>query len=143
MNIPLGKTKEVIIKQRVNQGFFRKAVLTSYGNACCITGLNNSSLLIASHIKPWNVSDDIEKTNPCNGLCLDALHDRAFNKGYLTVTPDFIIHISNDISDICDGETVERFFKFYDNRRIAIPEKFAPAKEYLIYHNDVIFQNWR
>ena len=143
INIPLGKVKEVTVKQRINQRFFRKTVLTSYGFACCITGLNNPSLLIASHIKPWNISSEIEKTNPRNGLCLNALHDKAFDKGLITITPDHILHISDDISDIYDGKTVDVFFRQYGRKRISVPEKFAPVKEYLTYHNDMIFENWR
>ena len=123
--------------------FFRKAVMTSYNSTCCITGLNTKALLIASHIKPWKDSSDVEKTNPRNGLCLNALHDKAFDKGYLTISPDYFIHISEDISDIYDGEIVDRFFKYFNNKQISVPEKFAPEKDFLIYHNDVIYQNWR
>lgn len=86
--LPVGREKIVSVRQRVNQKFFRTAVLTSYKNVCCITGLNNPELLIASHIKPWSVSNDSEKTNPSNGLCLNALHDKAFDRGFITVTPD-------------------------------------------------------
>lgn len=32
-SIPLGAVREVTIKQRVNQSFFRKAVLTAYNSA--------------------------------------------------------------------------------------------------------------
>lgn len=142
-NIPLGFDRTTTVKQRVNQSFFRKTVLSSYGNACCVTGLNTPSLLIASHIKPWADSNETDKTNPRNGLCLNALHDRAFDKGFITVSPDYILHISSDLTDIYDGRTVEQFFKYYDNKRISLPEKFAPAKEFLQYHGDVIFQNWR
>lgn len=141
--IPLGKEKISVVKRRINQNFFRQAVLTSYKNSCCITGLNNSELLIASHIKSWSVSDENEKTNPCNGLCLNALHDKAFDKGFLTVTPDYKIHISEKISDIYEGAAVEKFFKCYDKKFINLPEKFLPLKEFLIYHNDIIFENWR
>lgn len=49
--IPLGKEKFISVKQKVNQKFFRKSVLASYKNTCCITGLNTPELLIASHIK--------------------------------------------------------------------------------------------
>ena len=142
-NIPVGKEKIVTIRQRVNQNFFRKAVLASYGNTCCITGLNNSELLIASHIKPWADSNENEKTNPSNGLCLNALHDRAFDKGFITITPNYKMQVSSAITDIYNGDTVERFFKIYDGQKISIPEKFTPLKEFLVYHNDVIFQNWR
>ena len=142
-SIPLGAVREVTVKQRVNQSFFRKAVLTAYNSACCITGLSNSQLLIASHIKPWSASSEVEKTNPRNGLCLNALHDKAFDKGFLTVTPDHVIHISSDISDIYEGNVVERFFTVYDGKQIILPEKFAPMSEFLQYHNDVVFENWR
>lgn len=143
IKIPLGSVNEVTVKQRVNQSFFRSAVLTSYNNTCCITGINNKSLLIASHIKPWSKSNDMEKTNPCNGICLNALHDKAFDKGFITITPNYYLHISDDISDIYDGEAIDRFFYYYKDKKINVPEKFAPNKEYLEYHNDVIFQNWR
>lgn len=141
--LPVGKEKNVIVKQRVNQNFFRKAVLTSYRNTCCITGLNNPELLIASHIKPWSISDENERTNPGNGLCLNALHDKAFDRGFITVTPDYKIHVSTDISDVYNGAVVEKFFKNYANQQIALPEKFMPQKNFLSYHNEVIFQNWR
>lgn len=51
--------------------------------------------------------------------------------------------MSDDISDVCDGETVEIFFNRYQDAQIFIPEKFAPHKEFLEYHNDVVFQNWK
>lgn len=140
-NFPAGKEKIVTVRQRVNQNFFRRAVLASYKNSCCITGLNNPELLIASHIKPYAVSNETEKTNPRNGLCLNALHDKAFDKGFITVKPNFEIVISADIRDIYDGAAVEKFFKCY--KKISVPEKFAPAEEFLIYHNEFIFENWR
>ncbi len=143
VQIPGGQEEVVAARRRINQDFFRKAVLVAYGNACCITGLNNSELLIASHIKPWAVGNESEKTNPANGLCLNALHDKAFDRGFITVTPDYKIHVSKDISDVCDGATVEKFFMSCDGQKISLPEKFAPQKEFLIYHNDEVFQNWR
>ena len=142
-NIPVGKEKIVEVRQRVNQNFFRQSVLASYRNTCCVTGLNNPELLIASHIKSWAISNENEKTNPCNGLCLNALHDCAFDRGFLTVTPDYKIHISSKITDIYSGVAVEKFFKCYDNQNILMPEKFLPAKEFLIYHNENIFENWK
>ena len=52
-DIPLGKYRNIKMKQRVGQYFFRTAILNSYANRCCITGINEPKLLIASHIKPW------------------------------------------------------------------------------------------
>ncbi|MDO4477025.1 MAG: HNH endonuclease [Clostridia bacterium] len=139
-SIPLGAERTATIKQRVNQSFFRNTVLSSYASTCCITGLNTTSLLIASHIKPWRKSSDTEKTNPCNGLCLNALHDKAFDKGLITITTDYTIRVSRKITDIYDGKTVEKFFDYYNGKQIILPEKFVPKKEFIEYHNDVIFQ---
>ena len=100
-------------------------------------------MLIASHIKPWNESDDSEKANPTNGLCLNGLHDKAFDRGFITVDENYTIHISDDVSDAVDGNAVERYFKFYDGKKIILPDRFLPNKVYLQYHNDVIFESWK
>lgn len=142
-NIPLGSERMVEVRQRVNQRFFRCAILTSYNSTCCITGLCTPELLLASHIKPWRESSATEKTNPRNGLCLNALHDQAFDKGFITVTSDYKIHISDFIKDVYDGKTVDKFFRCYDKCVIVVPEKFAPDKVFLEYHNDVVFEKWR
>lgn len=142
-DVPVGKTRTAIVKQRVNQAFFRKAVLVSYNSSCCMTGLCNSQLLIASHIKPWKDSTENEKTNPCNGLCLNSLHDKAFDKGFITITTDYKIHISQDIKDTVQNESVYAYFSKYEGRKIQMPEKFMPQKEFLEYHNDVIFEGWK
>ncbi len=68
-----GLERESIVRQRVNQQFFRKAVLAAYDCACCITGIAVSDLLVASHIAPWAI-DKKNRMNPRNGLCLNALH---------------------------------------------------------------------
>ena len=143
IHIPSGSDKFITTKQRVGHNFFRNAVASSYNSVCCITGLANQELLIASHIKPWAESDEHEKTDPSNGLLLNALHDKAFDKGFITVTPDYVIHISQDIKDVVDGESICRFFSAYDGMHITLPDKFVPSKPYLEYHNDVIFEKWR
>ena len=142
-SLPKGAEKEVVVKQRVNQNFFRSSVLASYRFACCITGLNNSELLVASHIKPWRDSNADEKTDPGNGLCLNALHDKAFYRGFITISDDYKIIVSNDIKDVCNGEAVEKYFASIRNKKISLPEKFLPKKRFLEYHRDSIFENWK
>lgn len=143
IDIPKGKERLSVIRQRVNQSFFRNAVLSSYNNCCCITGLSTRQLLVASHIKPWSESDDSEKTNPTNGLCLNGLHDKAFDRGFITVDERYVIHISDDITDVIDGGAVDRYFKYYDGEKIILPDRFLPNEKYLQYHNDVIFESWK
>lgn len=137
--LPMGSTTERTVKARVNQRFFRESVLTSYQNRCCITGINIPSLLIASHIKPWKDSDPAtERTNPCNGLCLNALHDKAFDQGLITVLPDYTIRVSTQLSMQKHIEAIEWLTR-YDKHSINLPERYYPKKEYLEFHNNVIF----
>jgi putative restriction endonuclease len=77
-----GIEKEALVKIRVNQSFFRKSVLAAYNFQCCVTGLEIPELLNASHIIPWS-KDEANRVNPRNGLCLNAIHDRAFDRGLL------------------------------------------------------------
>ena len=138
-DLPEGETKEREVATRINQDFFRSAVLGSYKKRCCMTGLEGEDLLIASHIKPWSVSDPkTERTNPGNGLCLNALHDRAFDRGLITVTPDYTIHVSSKLKKQSDNEGV-RWILRCDKQHIILPERFVPVKDFLEYHNDVIF----
>lgn len=133
-----GKEREAIVKTRVNQNFFRKIILTSYQQKCCITGLSAKELLIASHIIPWSMND-ATRINPANGLCLNALHDKAFDRGLLTVLPDFTIKISDKLLSQIDEKTDTSFIP-YIGKSIVLPEKFTPKPEFLEWHNHNVFE---
>ncbi len=136
---PEGATRDTTVAARVNQHFFRDAVLASYQHKCCITEIDVPALLIASHIKPWADSDPMsERTNPSNGLCLNALHDRAFDKGLITVLPDYTVRVSSKLKDRLDGDSIAWLMEC-DKQPIHLPDRFLPGKEFLQYHNDVIF----
>lgn len=137
--LPVGEDAVREKKQRINQEFFREAVLVAYGNRCCISGIAIPSLLIASHIKPWAISDPkTERTNPCNGLSLNALHDKAFDRGLITVLPDYTVRVSSQLKMEAHGDGLE-WLKQYDRQKIIMPDKFVPHKDFLEYHNDMIF----
>ena len=139
--IPEGADVDKETKVRVGQYFFRASVLNAYGNSCCITGMKKPELLIASHIKPWKDSDSkTERTNPSNGLCLNALHDRAFDRGLITLDKEYRIIISQKLSEIDMDDNTHAWFYSYDNQKIMLPDKFLPRKDFIEYHNDVIFQ---
>jgi len=139
-SFPEGGEKEQLVRNRIGQYFFRMAVLNSYENRCCITGLAIPELLVASHIKPWKESDiRTERTNPMNGLALNALHDKAFDRGLITIKPDYTICVSSQIKASIEGNTIEDWLLSFIKRKITLPTKFLPKKEFLEYHNDVIF----
>lgn len=134
--IPTGSTRTATVQTRVNQGFFRSAVISAYNKKCCVTGLDVPSLLIASHIKPWRDSDPkTERTNPCNGLSLNALHHEAFDNGIFTIDTDYKILISKSAKDRYTTEVFYDFFGRYEGKTITLPERFLPSKEMIEYHN--------
>ena len=139
MIIPIGGDKVRGRKERVGQVFFRRAVLSAYSGMCCITGISNSALLRASHIKPWSISNDInEKTNPQNGILLNALHDAAFDKGLLTISLNYKIMVSSQLMN--QNESNRLFFERYNGQEISKPTRFLPARKFIEYHNDVVFK---
>jgi putative restriction endonuclease len=134
-----GKMREQIIKVRVNQNFFRKSILASYNNTCCITGINQPDLLVAGHIKLWSL-DEKNRLNPRNGLALNALHDKAFENGLITIDPDYKIHISSILKKEKDNLGIKQAFLDYDKKMIILPSKFLPDPEFLAYHNKQRFK---
>lgn len=134
-----GKERDQLVKVRVNQSFFRRTVLAAYNFTCCITGLQNASLLIAGHIRPWGL-DENNRLNPSNGIAINALHDKAFETGLLTITPDYRIKISSTVLEKeRDKSVANDLFMKYDNKSIILPTKFLPNKEFLEYHNNTRF----
>lgn len=133
-----GLEKEAVIRQRVNQAFFRSMILASYDSKCCITGLPITGLLVASHIVPW-AKDLANRLNPRNGLCLNSIHDKAFDLGYLTITPDFEVKLSPALDEFNSDGAVKDFFLKYEDQKITLPNKFIPCIEFLEYHNMNIF----
>ena len=139
-HIPAGDYRDSLVKTRVGQYFFRMSVLSAYSNRCCVTGLAEPALLVSSHIKPWKDSDiQTERTNPSNGLCLNALHDKAFDRGLITIDYDYNIIVSDKLKDAeMDLETKE-WIRHYDRHKILLPDRFLPGRNFIEYHNDVVF----
>ena len=140
-NLPKdGIEKERVVKTRVNQSIFRNIVLATYNNRCCITGIENSELLIASHIVPWS-KDEKNRLNPMNGLCLNALHDKAFDSGLITISPDdYTIKLSPLLKSKTVASAIEYNFISFENKTIILPDKFLPSREFLDFHNNNIFR---
>ena len=92
----VGQVRVASVNIRVKQSFFRRAVLASYGGRCCMSGVSTSELVVASHIVPW-AKDEKNRLNPHNGLCLSAIHDRAFDRGLITVTPDLKVRVAEEV----------------------------------------------
>lgn len=132
-----GESRLAVTERRLRQHFFRRAVLSSYRERCCMTGLSDSRLLIASHIVPWS-KDKHNRLNPRNGLCLSALHDKAFDLGLITLDEDYRVILSSDLSRRNDTFARQAFHRL-EGRKITLPERFEPDKALLARHRDEVF----
>jgi putative restriction endonuclease len=134
-----GKVREQVIKARVNQCFFRQSILASYNFTCCITGIQQPELILASHIRPWSL-DVKNRLNPRNGIALNGLHDKAFENGLVTITPEYIIRISSILLKQTRNTTITEYFNKYNYKKIILPSRFLPEIEFLKYHNQERFK---
>ena len=134
-----GREKERLVKTRVNQNDFRQRILASYNGKCSITGISIPTLLVASHIIPWSKNQK-ERLNPKNGVCLNNFHDKAFDKGLITITVDYKIKLSKKILRKRKEQNIQKYFIEYENQSIILPDRFLPAREFLEYHNQNIFK---
>jgi putative restriction endonuclease len=132
---PPGVEREAIVRLRVNQGFFRNRVLSAYEFRCCVTGLGATELLVASHIVPW-AEDPANRLNPKNGLCLNALHDRAFDRHLMWVDPDFMVRFAPSLHESAvSNETSLTWLLSFEGSHLKLPKRFVPDVDFLRQHS--------
>ncbi|MCF5894752.1 HNH endonuclease [Aeromonas veronii] len=125
--------KQQLVKSRRGQGLFRTN-LENVEPACRVTGVTNKALLIASHIKPWSVSDNTERLDGNNGLLLSPHIDKLFDRGWITF---------GDSGDLrCADREIEQVLKQWG---ISIPLNVGTFNgkqcEYLAYHRNEIYRS--
>lgn len=132
-----GREKTTIINARIGQQLFRKRVLDAYENCCCLTGLEEPMLLVASHIRPWKQLVE-HRLNPSNGLCLSSLHDKAFDRGLITFNEHLELVLSPRIKQLKSAVSEDNFAK-YEGRALRLPIDYPPDASQLAYHRQHIF----
>lgn len=160
---PPGPTERYgITKLRRGQWFFRQVVLNAYGDRCALTGLNVREFLVASHIVPWcgppgkdRPADElfgIEAAPPVlthrldvrNGIALNALHDKAFDEGFITFDNKLRMVLSPQLKVYMKAEVVARHFKPYLNKPLSFPAEAAgPDPKYLEWHRQYAFRPYK
>ncbi|HEX7652332.1 MAG TPA: HNH endonuclease signature motif containing protein [Verrucomicrobiae bacterium] len=134
-DLPLpGREREATVRVRVNQAFFRDRILSAYNFRCCVTGLAIPSLLTASHIIPW--SEDVKnRLNTQNGLCLNALHDRAFDRRLMWIDANYLIRFSRQLTQkINKGDAGLDWLVSFEGQTLQVAGKFRPSPELLAKH---------
>lgn len=95
-----GTEVERLVRQRIGQDAYRKAMLDYWGNACAVTGLQMPEILRASHAKPWAECEaDAERLDVYNGFLLTANLDALFDRFLISFDEAGRIIISETISD--------------------------------------------
>lgn len=128
---PTETTREV--KVRRVQRFFRQTVLESYNNRCAISGLAIPELLVASHIIPWS-EDESRRADPTNGIALNALYDKAFDRHLISFDADFRLVLSPRIKEMAKDAVIEEYFLVYEGKVLDMPNRFFPDSDALRYH---------
>lgn len=132
---PAGETETTALtKQRRGQDYFRDIVLNNYDNRCGITGLPVRELLIASHILPWR-DHEAERLNVRNGICLNRLHDAAFDQGLIGFDAEFCVILAPKLRSYLPQDAVSSHFEAYEKVTLSLPEDgIRPGEAYLSEH---------
>lgn len=134
-DLPKGKERNIIVRQRVNQSFFRSAVMSAYNFHCCISGITAAELLEACHIVDWS-QDKQNRTNPKNGLCMNPFFHKAYDKHLIGITPDMKIVVSKELLFASTEASFSSYLGTINGRNILLPDRFLPQKELLEIHYD-------
>jgi len=96
--------------------------------------VSDERILIASHIKPWAKSNDIEKIDPMNGFMFTPTFDYLFDRGFLTFSNDKRVKLSPFLTKMTYSKLGISDNKIFQQLPINGREK------YLDYHRKEIFQ---
>ncbi|MEM5504917.1 HNH endonuclease signature motif containing protein [Shewanella frigidimarina] len=124
--------KKQLIRARKGQGKFRLNV-QEIEIRCRVTGVIAKNMLIASHIKPWKVSNNFERLDGNNGLLLSPHIDKLFDQGWISFTDN------GDL--ICESDEI---FKILGQWNICLPMNVGmftqKQAEYLSYHRENVYK---
>lgn len=130
------------IKIRRKQSAWSNKVRKDYNFKCCIPecDVESGEFLESAHIKKYSEEEGGKghRANPHNGLCMCPLCHLMFDKGYFTLSEDFKIIISPKLSNIASNR-LKNVIIDSEGKRIKMPNKFSPEKEYITFHQNKVF----
>ncbi len=131
--------RETAVRVRLAQRFFRAAILASYESTCAVCGIRHESLLIASHIVPWSQDAGL-RADPSNGICMCAIHDRAFDRGLLAIDTDFKVVVGESLLADSERCIYQEVFSRFAGNPLRLPSRFHPDPDALRYHFESVFR---
>ncbi|NBC02455.1 MAG: HNH endonuclease [Bacteroidetes bacterium] len=128
--------KMIEIRSRIGQSAFRAMVTDAYKYRCAITKEKTLPVLEAAHIKPYsNSGPNLTK----NGLLLRSDMHILFDKGYMTVTNDHRVEVSQRIRE--EYENGREYYAYHGEKLQNLPENNLdqPAADYLQWHQQEVY----
>lgn len=127
--------EETFYRPRLGQGLFRIMVTEAYQRACAVTSEHSLPVLEAAHIKPYSEGGEHD---PRNGLLLRSDIHRLFDRGYVTVSPEYKFEVSRRLKDDFDNG---RSYYGFQGKPILLPADIQeqPSPELLAWHNQKIY----
>lgn len=125
----------MVIQPRLGQGAFRVVVTDAYGRACAVTGEHSLPVLEAAHIRAYASEGPHDVRN---GLLLRADLHRLFDRGYVTVTAERRLEVSQRLRD--DYQNGHTYYPLHGQPvRVPDSDRARPSSEFLRWHNDRVF----
>ena len=127
----------VLVRPRLGQGAFRVAVTDAYSRACAVTHEHSLPVLEAAHIKPYASGGEHEVSN---GLLVRSDLHRLFDLGYVTVTPELHLEVSNRLRG--EFENGRTYYPLH-GAQVTVPPgaHLRPEPNLLRWHNESVFRD--
>lgn len=120
---------------RLAQDYFRRVVLANYEGRCALTGVAVPALLVASHVVPWSESP-AHRVDPANGICLNRLHDGAFDRALLTFDEDLRVVIGRRLRRGLGEDPLSQALLRSEGQRLRAPVRRALDPALLARHRE-------
>ena len=126
----------VPVRPRLGQGLFSLAVRDAYEGACAVTREHSAPVLEAAHIMPYARGGEHRVDN---GILLRRDLHRLFDRGYVTVTADYLFRVGDRLREEFKNG---RSYYGLDGSKVAVPENevWRPGKELLEWHGHEVFK---
>lgn len=131
------ENRKIEIEQRQKQSVFRRRVLENFEGRCCLSGISEENLLVASHIIPWAKRIDT-RLDPANGLLLYCPYDQLFDKGFISFDDSLRVVVSSAATRC--SPPLRAVLDQLAGRQARRPVKWAIKPEYLAYHRMEMLQ---
>lgn len=109
---------ESVRHHRLHQRVFREQVLLAYEGRCALCHLGHRELIDAAHNR-----EDAAGGAPTvtNGIAMCKLHHATFDNLLVGVSPDYRIHVRDDLLEEMDGPTLQHSIKQLHGELIRVP----------------------